>query len=458
MERSADTPTSDSGRLTPRTRRKLARRLRPRGPAHLNVDTATDLRDGRGSAATTSSGTTLSRNSSFHSENESPLASLGMRQYSVHRNEPLGTGASATVYRGFDTMRGDHVAVKIAHVQSAAASTCASDFEAEFRTLTQLAHEHIVRVRHMELSGARSEAQIVMEWMPGGSIRAVIERSGFRLHELVIRRYLRELLLGIEYLHGNRVLHRDIKGANLLLSGTGQVKVSDFGTCRVLTGAIDRSHTTTAIVGTPAYMAPEVVTKGHFSRGADMWSVACTVVEMATGQTPWSNLKRSQREGIPLMFHIGTAQPPNHHPPLPMVLSPQLRQLLEQCFEYKAKKRPSATALLALPYFDDHGATADALVAALGMEPVDHYQQQLQMALERHSTASFHDETDAEDTDSSDSSFSRTDVNPTIDGASTLVGESSGGMQHRQPTLSPAGIGVMPSTSDPGSWSSSAPM
>jgi hypothetical protein len=192
-----------------------------------------------------------------------------------------------------------------------------------------------------------------MEWMPGGSIRSILDRTQFRFHELVIRRYLREILLGMEYLHANDVLHRDVKSANLLVSGSGAVKVSDFGTCRMIQGASAASHTTATVAGTPAYMAPEVITKGRISAGADMWAIACTVLEMGTGKVPWSHLRRDVRTGIPLMFHIGSVEPPNHHPPIPPHLSVALREMLERCFHMKPRKRPTAGELLSHPYFSD---------------------------------------------------------------------------------------------------------
>jgi hypothetical protein len=286
----------------------------------------------------------------------------------IMMGQELGSGTSGAVYKGFDKIRGVDVAVKVAHVTESAASMAA-----EFQRMTELQHHHIVRV--FDFTIVDDKAQIVMEWMPSGSIDHILRQSG-RLHELALRRFFREALLGLSYLHENGWLHRDVKPGNMLVSGSGTVKLSDFGTSKLLP-ATANTATASGTVGSPAYMAPEVIREGRTSKGSDIWALACSVVQMATARGPWSHLPLGQQQSIPLMFHIGTAAPPNHHPVLPARLSPPLAEVLKTCFAHSSADRPTAAALLELPYFAFERGNDAGDVDVYGMEPLFDFQRAL---------------------------------------------------------------------------------
>src|SRR4051794_36490547 len=107
------------------------------------------------------------------------------------------------------------------------------------------------------------------------------------LTENKIKQYTREILEGVHYIHSNNIIHRDIKGANILLKN-GVCKLSDFGSAKLLDGEINRYN---SFKGTPNWMAPEVVKNAEYTKYSDIWGVGCTVLEMCTGLPPWSDFK-----------------------------------------------------------------------------------------------------------------------------------------------------------------------
>lgn len=103
----------------------------------------------------------------------------------------------------------------------------------------------------------------------------------------------RELLQALKYLHGQGIVHRDLKGANILVDGQGVPKISDFGTARVLERGRAEDNIAgkcRSLKGTPYWMAPEVLKRTGHTFSADIWSLGCTLIEMLTGKPPWSGL------------------------------------------------------------------------------------------------------------------------------------------------------------------------
>ncbi|XP_034864135.1 mitogen-activated protein kinase kinase kinase 2 isoform X2 [Mirounga leonina] len=169
-----------------------------------------------------------------------------------------------------------------------------------------------------------------------GSIKDQLKAYG-ALTENVTRKYTRQILEGVHYLHSNMIVHRDIKGANILRDSTGNVKLGDFGASKRLQTICLSGTGMKSVTGTPYWMSPEVISGEGYGRKADIWSVGCTVVEMLTEKPPWAEF-----EAMAAIFKIAT-QPTN--PKLPPHVSDYTRDFLKRIF-IEAKLRPSADELL----------------------------------------------------------------------------------------------------------------
>ncbi|KAK3308946.1 uncharacterized protein B0T15DRAFT_123834 [Chaetomium strumarium] len=143
-----------------------------------------------------------------------------------------------------------------------------------------------------------------------------------------------QVLQGLQYLHDQGVIHRDIKGANILTTKDGTVKLADFG---VSTSTLAGPDKEAQVVGTPYWMAPEIIQLSGATSASDIWSVGCTVIELLQGKPPYHNLA-----AMPALFAIVN----DDHPPLPEGVSPAARDFLMQCFQKDPNLRVSARKLL----------------------------------------------------------------------------------------------------------------
>ncbi|KAH7842532.1 hypothetical protein Vadar_006465 [Vaccinium darrowii] len=260
------------------------------------------------------------------------------------KGELIGCGAFGRVYMGMNLDSGELLAVKQVSIAANSASKEKTqahirELEEEVNLLKNLSHPNIVRY----LGTAREEESlnILLEFVPGGSISSLLGKFG-SFPESVIRMYTKQLLLGLEYLHKNGIMHRDIKGANILVDNKGCIKLADFGASKkvvelaTMTGA-------KSMKGTPYWMAPEVILQTGHSFSADIWSVGCTVIEMATGKPPWSQ----QYQEVAALFHIGTTK---SHPPIPDHLSVEAKDFLLKCLQKEPNFRAAAAVLLQHPF------------------------------------------------------------------------------------------------------------
>ena len=271
------------------------------------------------------------------------------------KGKVLGRGAFGTVYLG-QLPDARQVAVKVLAVKGAAQGQvqCAQA-EAEFRICESLDHPNIVAYYgHRWTEGG---VDIFLELVTGGTVRDFVRTvQNGRLMDSVITVYLRQVLDALCYLHkGGRgrlpIAHRDLKGDNLLIDKSGKIKLADFGCSKLFSG----DEGTATFVGTPNWMAPEVLSmRGGGGGGGleqyctkcDLWSLGCTVIEML-GHTPW-------REGggettFDVMSRIASS---STGPPLPDNVSPLLQDFLATCFKRNPAERATAEELLASPYIE----------------------------------------------------------------------------------------------------------
>ncbi|CAI0551329.1 unnamed protein product [Linum tenue] len=271
------------------------------------------------------------------------------------KGELIGCGAFGQVYMGMNLDSGELLAIKQVLIAANGASkeraqAHVKDLEEEVKLLKNLSHTNIVRY----LGTVREEESlnILLEFVPGGSISSLLGKFG-PFPEAVIRTYTEQLLLGLEYLHSNGIMHRDIKGANILVDNKGCIKLADFGASKQVVELATISGAK-SMKGTPYWMAPEVIRQTGHSFSADIWSVGCTVIEMATGKPPWSQ----QYQEVAALFHIGSTK---SHPEIPEHLSDDAKDFLLKCLQKEPDMRLDASELLKHPFvIGGHGVSDTA--------------------------------------------------------------------------------------------------
>ncbi|CAH8356004.1 unnamed protein product [Eruca vesicaria subsp. sativa] len=263
---------------------------------------------------------------------------------SWRKGDVIGSGAFGTVYMGMNLDSGELIAVKQVLIASNYASkektqAQIQELEEEVKLLKKLSHPNIVRY----LGTVREDDtfNILLELVSGGSISSLLEKFG-PFPESVVRRFTKQLLFGLEYLHNHAIMHRDIKGANILVDKEGCIKLADFGASKQVAELATMSGAK-SMKGTPYWMAPEVILQTGHSFSADIWSVGCTVIEMVTGKAPWSQKYKE----VAAIFFIGTTK---SHPPIPDTLSSDAKDFLLKCLQQEPDMRPTASELLKHPF------------------------------------------------------------------------------------------------------------
>ncbi|KAL8695313.1 MAG: hypothetical protein Q9218_000212 [Villophora microphyllina] len=254
----------------------------------------------------------------------------GLKDYQL--GDCLGKGAFGSVFRALNMGTGETVAVK----QVKLADLPKSELRVitlEIDLLKNLDHPNIVKY-HGFVKSAES-LNIILEYCENGSLHSISKNFG-KFPENLVGLYMSQVLHGLLYLHEQGVIHRDIKGANILTTKQGLVKLADFGVATRTTTLHESS-----VVGTPYWMAPEVIELSGATTASDIWSLGCTVIELLDGKPPYHKL-----QPMHALFRIVN----DDHPPLPEGASPVVRDFLMQCFQKDPNLRVSARKLLKHPW------------------------------------------------------------------------------------------------------------
>jgi len=260
-----------------------------------------------------------------------------VRGGSIHwvRGEMVGRGSLGSVFKAMNRSNGQMMAVKEVHIDDTDKEDdrFRASLQNEIDLYKDLQHEHIVSYIGNDYLDGR--LFIYLEYMPGGSIAQVLSQFG-PLDEPLVARYARHLLEGLEYLHTRSppVLHRDIKGANILVGLDRTVKLSDFGCSKRSAGTMVQT-----LRGSVPWMAPEVMRQSGYGRKADIWSFGCVLIEMATAKCPWGSFDNH----LAAMVRIAMS---NETPEIPGFLSSVAKDIIKCCTDRDPQERPSATQLL----------------------------------------------------------------------------------------------------------------
>lgn len=283
----------------------------------------------------------------------------------------IGAGSFGSVYLGMNAQTGELMAVKQVELQPTAVTAgvvSVSDeikkqynqnanasavknssqvhrkmidaLQHEMGLLKELHHENIVTYYGSSQEGGN--LNIFLEYVPGGSVSSMLNSYG-PFEEPLIKNFTRQILIGLSYLHRKNIIHRDIKGANILIDIKGCVKITDFGISKKLSPLNQQQNKRASLQGSVYWMAPEVVKQVVTTKKADIWSVGCVIIEMFTGKHPFPDFSQMQA-----IFKIGT----NTHPESPSWASDEAKNFLLKAFELDYRQRPDSIELLQHAWLD----------------------------------------------------------------------------------------------------------
>ncbi|KAK6128947.1 hypothetical protein DH2020_037321 [Rehmannia glutinosa] len=255
----------------------------------------------------------------------------------------IGRGTFGSVYVASNRETGALCAMKEVEIlpDDSKSAECMRQLEQEIKVLSHLKHPNIVQYYGSEIVG--DKFYIYLEYVHPGSINRFIHDHCGAITESVIRNFTRHILCGLAYLHSKKTIHRDIKGANLLVDAYGVVKLADFGMAKHLNG----QTANLSLKGSPYWMAPELLqsatqtdASSDVALAVDIWSLGCTIIEMMNGKPPWS-----EYEGAAALFKVLTETPP-----IPNTMSADGKDFLQYCFRRNPADRPTASKLLDHPF------------------------------------------------------------------------------------------------------------
>ncbi|VDN98614.1 unnamed protein product [Rodentolepis nana] len=246
--------------------------------------------------------------------------------------------ASGTVRRAHNKETNEPVAIKIMNLSKQPNRDL---IISEIQVMEHTRNENIVNYIESFLLKNEDELWVVMEYLDGGPLTDVVTETV--MEGPLIAAVVKECLKAIHFLHEKNIIHRDIKSDNILLGKSGRVKLTDFGFCAQMGSRQSKRQT---MVGTPYWMAPEVVNKSvKYGPKIDIWSLGIMIIEMLDGEPPYLN-----EPPLKAIYLIQTQERPQ---PKSTEVSPLMRDFLDRCLQSDPEKRASATELLEHPFLLD---------------------------------------------------------------------------------------------------------
>ncbi|KAJ1731710.1 ATP binding [Coemansia sp. Benny D160-2] len=257
------------------------------------------------------------------------------------KGAPIASGSFGSVYFGMNTRTGAIMAVKEVELPTPGSVSTSRNhrmvdaLKHELDLLKGLDHKNVVKYLGTDMDD--TNLYIFLEYVSGGSVSSALASFGM-FPETLVRTYTAQILEGLVYLHAQGIIHRDIKGGNVLIDQDGSVKISDFGISKRVDEVVaaSKKDRRASLQGSVFWMAPEVVKDTHYTFKGDVWSLGCLVIEMMTGSHPFPELDQLQA-----LYSIGQ----RGRPKIPDAISPHANDFLELTLQVDVDTRPTATDL-----------------------------------------------------------------------------------------------------------------